>query len=234
MDALQLFRGDTVLLKGTTGEEGGRNGRQEDKAARTHRAHPTPTPTPGKKRKDTVCIVLADEGTEESRVRLNKVVRRNLRVRLGDVVSVHQCTDVKYGVKVHVLPIDDTIEGVSGNLVRGRGGGGGGPRGRAGTRGGPPGRGGGGPRRARPPPAPTPPPPPPPQFDTFLKPYFLEAYRPVRKGDTFLVRGGMRSVEFKVVETDPAPYAIVAPDTEIYCEGEPIRREDEERLDDVG
>ena len=44
----------------------------------------------------------------------------------------------------------------------------------------------------------------------------------------------MRSVEFKVVETDPSPYAIVAPDTEIFCEGEPIRREDEERLDDVG
>lgn len=52
--------------------------------------------------------------------------------------------------------------------------------------------------------------------------------------DTFLVRGGMRSVEFKVVETDPSPYCIVAPDTEIYCEGEPIRREDEERLDEVG
>ncbi|XLR40709.1 hypothetical protein HN51_018895, partial [Arachis hypogaea] len=27
--------------------------------------------------------------------------------------------------------------------------------------------------------------------------YFLEAYRPVRKGDLFLVHGGMRSVEFK-------------------------------------
>lgn len=48
------------------------------------------------------------------------------------------------------------------------------------------------------------------------------------------MRGGMRSVEFKVVETDPADYCIVAPDTEIYCEGEPIRREDEEKLDDVG
>ena len=44
----------------------------------------------------------------------------------------------------------------------------------------------------------------------------------------------MRSVEFKVVETDPADYCIVAPDTEIFCEGEPISREDEERLDDVG
>ena len=59
MEALQLFRGDTVLLK-------------------------------GKKRKDTVCIVLADDTCDESRIRINKVVRRNLRVRLGDVVSVHQ------------------------------------------------------------------------------------------------------------------------------------------------
>ena len=48
-----------------------------------------------------------------------------------------------------------------------------------------------------------------------------EAYRPLRKGDVFLARGGMRSVEFKVVETDPAEYCIVAPDTEIFCEGEP-------------
>ena len=71
-------------------------------------------------------------------------------------------------------------------------------------------------------------------FDVYLKPYFLEAYRPVRKGDTFLARGGMRGVEFKVVETDPDEYCIVAPDTEIFCEGEPINREDEERLDDVG
>jgi transitional endoplasmic reticulum ATPase len=156
MEKLQLFRGDTVLLK-------------------------------GKKRRDTVCIVLHDETVEESKIRLNKVVRSNLRVRLGDIISVHQCTDVKYGKRIHVLPIDDTIEGLSGNL-----------------------------------------------FDLYLKPYFLEAYRPVRKGDLFLVRGGMRAVEFKVVETDPAEYCIVAPDTVIHCEGEPIKREEEDRLDDVG
>lgn len=44
-------------------------------------------------------------------------------------------------------------------------------------------------------------------------------------GDLFLVRGGMRAVEFKVIETDPSPYCIVAPDTVIHCEGEPIKRE---------
>lgn len=108
MEKLQLFRGDTVLLK-------------------------------GKKRRDTICIVLHDDTVEESKIRLNKVVRQNLRVRLGDLVSVHQCPDVKYGKRVHLLPIDDTIEGISGNL-----------------------------------------------FDLYLKPYFLEAYRPVRKGKHFI------------------------------------------------
>ena len=52
------------------------------------------------------------------------------------------------------MPIDDTLEGITGNL-----------------------------------------------FDVYLKPYFLEAYRPIRKGDTFLAKGAMHPVEFKVVET---------------------------------
>jgi len=43
MDELQLFRGDTVLLK-------------------------------GKKGRETVCIVLADEETEDANIRMNKVM----------------------------------------------------------------------------------------------------------------------------------------------------------------
>lgn len=35
----------------------------------------------------------------------------------------------------------------------------------------------------------------------------------------------MRAIEFKVVETEPVPYCIVAPDTVIHCEGDPIKRE---------
>jgi transitional endoplasmic reticulum ATPase len=141
----------------------------------------------GKKRKDTVCIVLADDNLEDQKIRLNKVVRKNLRVRLGDIVSVHACGDVPYGKRIHVLPMDDTIEGITGNL-----------------------------------------------FETYLKPYFLEAYRPCRAGDLFLVRGGFRPVEFKVVGVDPGEFVICAPDTVIHCEGEPVKREDEEKLDDVG
>merc|ERR1712156_1175125 len=135
----------------------------------------------GKKRKETVCIVLSDDTVSNEKIRMNRVVRNNLRVRLGDIVAISSCPDVKYGKKIHVLPIDDTIEGLTGNW-----------------------------------------------FEVYLKPYFLEAYRPIHKGDTFIVRGGMRAVEFKVIETDPSPYCIVAPDTVIHCEGEPVKREDEE------
>lgn len=55
MDELQLFRGDTVLMK-------------------------------GKKRRETVCIVLSDDTCSDEKVRMNRVVRNNLRVRLGDVI----------------------------------------------------------------------------------------------------------------------------------------------------
>ncbi|PKU35902.1 transitional endoplasmic reticulum atpase ter94 [Limosa lapponica baueri] len=105
MDELQLFRGDTVLLK-------------------------------GKKRREAVCIVLSDDTCSDEKIRMNRVVRNNLRVRLGDVISIQPCPDVKYGKRIHVLPIDDTVEGITGNL-----------------------------------------------FEVYLKPYFLEAYRPIRKGN---------------------------------------------------
>ena len=62
-------------------------------------------------------------------------------------------------------------------------------------------------------------------FEVYLKPYFLEAYRPLKKGDIFISRGSMRAVEFKVIETDPAPFCIVAPETVIHSEGEPVKRE---------
>lgn len=158
MEELNLFRGDTVLIK-------------------------------GKKRHDTICIAIADEETDDNKIRLNKVVRKNLRVRLGDVVSIQSAGEVPYGKAIHVLPFDDTIQGISGNL-----------------------------------------------FDTYLKPYFLEAYRPVRKGDCFLVRESFRPVEFKVMEIDPPEneFCIVAPETVIHCDGDPIRREDEEKLDEIG
>jgi len=57
MDELKIFKGDTVLLK-------------------------------GKKRKDTVAIALVAEGEEldNMKIRMNRVIRKNIRVRLGDIV----------------------------------------------------------------------------------------------------------------------------------------------------
>jgi transitional endoplasmic reticulum ATPase len=44
----------------------------------------------------------------------------------------------------------------------------------------------------------------------------------------------MKSVEFKIVEVEPGPYAIVGPDTLVDCKGDPIKRRDESKLTDVG
>jgi len=136
MDELKIFKGDAVILK-------------------------------GKKRRETVCIALTteEEGAEDGHVLMNKVVRRNLRVRMGDTVSVHPCpNDVPNATKIHVLPFADSVEGITGNVTQ-----------------------------------------------TYLIPYFKDCYRPVKKNDTFLVRGGFKAVEFKIVDVDPPEYGIVSP-----------------------
>lgn len=101
-------------------------------------------------------------------------------------------------------------------------------------------------------------------FEVFVKPYFKGKMRPLKVGDIFVARGGMRSVEFKVMSmtgggTDEPDSSlpnnnmnavsamnaeavlleakdccIVGPDTEILCEGEPLGREEDERLSEVG
>lgn len=42
----------------------------------------------GKKRKETICVALIDNKLEDGKIRMNKVIRKNLRVRLGDVVQI--------------------------------------------------------------------------------------------------------------------------------------------------
>jgi len=110
----------------------------------------------GKKRKETLVVALVDNKLEEGKIRMNKTVRKNLRVRLGDVVQIRAAGDVPNLTKLHVLPLADTIEGIAGDLTK-----------------------------------------------TYLIPYFKDAYRPVKKGDLFLVRGNFKPVEFKIVATEP-------------------------------
>lgn len=50
----------------------------------------------GKKRKTTVLIVLNDDELDDGSARMNRVVRHNLRVKHGDIVTVDACADIKY------------------------------------------------------------------------------------------------------------------------------------------
>jgi transitional endoplasmic reticulum ATPase len=118
----------------------------------------------GKKRHETLVVALVDNNMDDTKIRMNKCVRKNLRVRLGDVVNVKPAPEVPNLTKLHVLPIDDTIEGIAGDLTA-----------------------------------------------TYLIPYFKDAYRPVMKNDLFLVRGGFKAVEFKIVATEPKDYGLVSP-----------------------
>ena len=143
----------------------------------------------GKRRKQTICIGLQENGDEleDGKIRMNKVVRKNLRVRLGDTVVVKPSANTPNLTKIHILPFDDTIEGISGDLTQ-----------------------------------------------TYLVPYFKDAYRPIHKGDNFIVRGNFRAVEFKVVACEPNDFGIVNHNTVMFTEGEPIKREDEESANDIG
>lgn len=40
---------------------------------------------------------------------MNKTIRKNLRVRLGDVVKIRPAGEVPNLTKIHVLPLEDTI-----------------------------------------------------------------------------------------------------------------------------
>lgn len=80
-------------------------------------------------------MVLVNETCDNANVIIVKTACKNLCVRLADVVTATSCDDVPNGKRVHILPLDDTIESVTGNF-----------------------------------------------FKVCLKPYFLEAYRMVKKG----------------------------------------------------
>lgn len=88
----------------------------------------------GKKRKETLCIALPDNKLADDKISMNKCVRKNIRCRLGDIVAVKGAADVPNLTKIHVLPMEDTIEGITGDISQ-----------------------------------------------TFLIPYFRDAYRPLKK-----------------------------------------------------
>ena len=66
----------------------------------------------GKKKKETVLVCTSDPSCEEGKVKVNGGTRKNLAVKLGDVVGIHKCDFVPYGTKVCVLPFANWSEGI--------------------------------------------------------------------------------------------------------------------------
>ncbi|WOG29264.1 AAA family ATPase [Endozoicomonas sp. 8E] len=141
----------------------------------------------GKVRKTTISVVISDANQPSGCIRMHRATRNNLKVRLGDIVKVSHLPMLPYGKRVSILPIKDSLEGITGNL-----------------------------------------------FDVFLKPFFLDSYRPVAKNDIIPISAGLRTVEFRVIQTEPEGGCIVAQDTFIHCEGDPVERQDESSIMDVG
>lgn len=63
----------------------------------------------GKKRHETVCVVIMDEDTDDATIRMNRVVRKNLRVKLGDVVSAHNTGEVRAAHSSAASTISETL-----------------------------------------------------------------------------------------------------------------------------
>ncbi|CAM9430943.1 unnamed protein product [Ectocarpus sp. 4 AP-2014] len=175
METLGIFPGDTVVLR-------------------------------GRRRRETLIVAQPDEELDADgkgdRMRVTRRVRRNIRCHLGDTVSVLEAPSVKDGTFVRILPYQDDVENVKGDLI-----------------------------------------------DTLLSPHFEGKFRPLHVGDTFTAKAGLLSVEFRVEEIrvsgggerdddeeggEEAQYCVVTDETVIDCEGEPIKREDDDRLNEVG
>lgn len=145
----------------------------------------------GRKRKKLILILLPDNSgsLSDNKVRLNEVARRNLGVDIGDLVNINKTRYNEIAIlnRVKILPIKDSIKGVSGNLTQ-----------------------------------------------TYLIPYFRDAYRPVIKGEIIRCEGGLKNVEFQIMDCEPCSSGIVGPNTIIFDEGEPINREDIEKNEGIG
>jgi transitional endoplasmic reticulum ATPase len=146
----------------------------------------------GKRRRDTVALIMNDDNVQIAKIQVGKVMRKNLRVYPGDVVSIFPI-ECPYCTRVSLAPYKDTIEGLT-NLDG--------------------------------------------LFELYLRPYFGSTYRPIRKGDSFTVTGGMREVEYRITECEPGEYCTVTTNTEIFDRNDPVEREDDEKAsigyDDIG
>ena len=71
----------------------------------------------GNKRKMCPAVAIKDDDLDVGKIRMNRCIRNNLRVHLGDVVAVKAKQDIINLTKIHVLPFADSVEGLEGDLA---------------------------------------------------------------------------------------------------------------------
>lgn len=93
---MDLYKGDVVLVKG--------------------------------RRRKTSALIILTENVPTHKIWMSKSARNNIRVKVGDQVvyflflaplylfSITSYSDIPHGVRIHVLPIDDTVVGLTGYL----------------------------------------------------------------------------------------------------------------------
>lgn len=70
----------------------------------------------GKRSKEHVCVAMPAEEGEDFKICMNSNVRKNLKVKLGDIVTVKPIADISNATRIHVLPIKETVEGLTGDF----------------------------------------------------------------------------------------------------------------------
>jgi len=69
----------------------------------------------GKKKHSTICLALTNDEMGNELIRMNKCVRKNISVKLGEKVII-KTVNAPNLTKIEVRPFDDSIEGVTGDI----------------------------------------------------------------------------------------------------------------------
>ncbi|KAJ1921040.1 AAA ATPase cdc48 [Mycoemilia scoparia] len=72
----------------------------------------------GKVRSKTTALVAVDESAKDGEILMNKVMRKNLCVKMDDIVSIEKLDDIPEASYVAIAPYADTIKNVTGDLFR--------------------------------------------------------------------------------------------------------------------
>jgi len=67
----------------------------------------------GKKGHKVLCIVIENETISDEKIGMNKLLRDNLKIEIGEFVTIHKQTRVPELTKIYIAPVAETVEGLN-------------------------------------------------------------------------------------------------------------------------